>query len=343
MSKEELKIKEFPINNTHGIYRFGKMGEFEILCLIGKGHFSRVFKANPKESKKSKSSKIFNCIIKIFKKNILEEKNTTSEAPKKILFFEIVEVSLLRRIKNIGCPNLIQMYDWNIDRKTCEVRILMEYMPHDLRNYFSTESHYKDLDENLLKKIAFQILNGLNALHKNRIIHFDIKPENILFDPKTNLVKITDFSLSQYITYDTDKNVLTNGGTYPYMPVEGLTNCKKYSFNYDVWSLGCILVELACRIIPFIGDNSNDVLNQINGIFGLDIKPNMTYDELCKYSFDLDSDKKRIFKSKIFSQKIKFVNDDFFDFISCTLCINPLYRINAEEALKHPWLVNYSV
>ena len=343
MSNEELKIKTFPINNTHGIYRFRKMGEFEILCLIGKGHFSRVFKAIKKEGINSKSSKTFNCIIKIFKKNILKEKNTTSEAPKKIQFFEIVEVSLLQRIKNIGSPNLIQMYDWSIDRKTCEVRILMEYMPFDLRNYFSTESHYKDLDENLLKKIAFQILKGLNALHKNRIIHFDIKPENILFDPKTNLVKITDFSLSQYITYDTDKNVLANGGTYPYMPVEGLTNCKKYSFNYDIWSFGCILVELTCGIIPFIGDDSNDVLNQINGIFGLDIKPNTTYDEICKYSFNLDSEKKRIISFIKKNQKIKFVNDDFFDFISSTLCINPLYRINAEEALNHPWLVDYSV
>lgn len=342
MSKGELNFKTFPINNTHGIYSFRHMGQFEILCLIGKGHFSSVFKAIQKGSKNSKSSKIFNYIIKIFKKNILEEKNTISEAPKKIQFFEIIEVSLLHRIKNIGNPNLIQMYDWNIDRKTCEVRILMEYMPCDLRNYFATESHYKDLDENLLKKIAFQILNGLKALHKNRIIHFDIKPENILFDPKTNLVKITDFSLSQYITYDTDKNVLTNGGTYPYMPVECLIGCKKTSFNCDVWSLGCILFELTCGKIPFLGDDQNAVLNKINGIFGSDIKPNTTYDDLCKYSFNLADEKKRLVNFIKKNQKIKFVNDDFFDFISSILCINPLYRLNSEEALKHPWFVDYS-
>jgi serine/threonine protein kinase len=339
MSKEEIKFKTFPINNTHGIYTFGHTGEFEILNLLGKGNFSKVFKAIQKGNQNSKSSKKFNCIIKIFKKNILEGNNTSAEAPKKILFFEIGEVSLLRRIKNIGNPNLIQMYDWNIDRKTCEVRILMEYVPYDLRNYFSIEPHYKNLNENLLKKIAFQILNGLNALHKNRIIHFDIKPENILFDPKTNLVKITDFSLSQYITYDTDKNVLANGGTYPYMPVEGLIDCKKYSFNYDVWSLGCILAELTCGKILFFGDDKSAVLSKINGIFGLDIKPNITYDELCKYN--CKEDEKKVFINFIKkNQKITFVNDDFYDFISSFLCINPLYRINSEEALKHPWLVN---
>ena len=85
MSKGELNFKTFPINNTHGIYSFRHMGQFEILCLIGKGHFSSVFKAIQKGSKNSKSSKIFNYIIKIFKKNILEEKNTTSEAQNTVL------------------------------------------------------------------------------------------------------------------------------------------------------------------------------------------------------------------------------------------------------------------
>ena len=340
MSKEEIKFKTFPINNTHGNYTFRHKGEFEILNLLGKGNFSKVFKAIQKGNQNSKSSKKFNYIIKIFKKNILEEKNTSSEAPKKILFFEIGEVSLLRRIKNIGNPNLIQMYDWNIDRKTCEVRILMEYVPYDLRNYFSIEPHYKNLNENLLKTITFQILNGLNALHKNRIIHFDIKPENILFDPKTNLVKITDFSLSQYITYDTDKNILSNGGTYPYMPVEGLINSKKYSFVYDIWSLGCILVELSCGIIPFMGNDSNEVLNKINDILELNIKPNTTYEEFCKYRFNKDNTKKRIMSFIKKNQKITFVNDDFIDLVSNMLCINPSDRINAEEALNHPWLVN---
>ena len=340
MSKQDIKVKTFPINNTHGTYTFRRMGEFEIHSLIGSGHFSHVFRVIPKGNQISKSSKIFNCIIKIFKKNIFEEKNTSSEAPKKILFFEIGEVSLLRRINNIGNPNLIQMYDWAIDRKTCEVRVLMEHMPYDLRSFYSIDSNYKTLDEKLLKIIAFQILNGLNALHKNRIIHFDIKPENILFDPKTNLVKITDFTLSQYITYDTDKKNLSNGGTYPYMPVEGLMNSEKYSFKYDIWSVGCVLIELCCRINPFKGSDSSSVLHNIKNIYGLNTQINSSFDDFFQNSINLEIGKKNIINYIKNHQKIKFVDDSFYDFVSSMACINPLYRINAEEALKHSWLVN---
>ena len=340
MSKQDIKVKTFPINNTHGTYNFRRMGEFEIYSSIGSGLFSHVFRAIPKRKQISKSSKTFNYIIKIFKKNILEEKNTSSEAPKKILFFEIGEVSILRQIKNIGNPNLIKMYDWSIDRKTCEVSVLMEHMPYDLRSYFSIEANYKTLDEKLLKKIAFQILNGLNALHKNRIIHFDIKPDNILFDPETNLVKITDFTLSQYITYDTDKKNISNGGTYQYMPVEGLMNSEKYSFKYDIWSVGCILIELCTRIIPFNGCDSSSVLGKIKDIYGLNTQTIKNFDDFCKNSMNLEIEKKNIINYIKSHQKIKFVNDEFYDFVYRMMCINPIYRLNAEEALKHPWLVN---
>jgi len=216
----------------------------------------------------------------------------------------------------------------------------MEYVPYDLRNYFSKKESIINLDENLLKKIAFQILYGLNSLHKNRIIHFDIKPENILIDPENNNIKITDFSLSQYITYDLDKNILINGGTYSYMPLEGIFETKKYSFSYDIWSLGCILVELCCRKIPFIGNGKNKVLNNIVSIFGINIDSLTKFGEYCKNSFDVNFEKKRIINYIKINQKIKFINDDFYDLVSKMLSINPNLRIKAEEALKHSWFVN---
>ena len=110
--------------------------------------------------------------------------------------------------------------------------------------------------------------------------------------------------------------------------------------SVSVWTgtgsdVGCA-VGSTCS---FFGDDKSAVLSKINGIFGLDIKPNITYDELCKYN--CKEDEKKVFINFIKkNQKITFVNDDFYDFISSFLCINPLYRINSEEALKHPWLVN---
>ena len=342
MSKTKPLIQVFPIEEIKKYYSFHRMGEFEILNLIGTGNFSEIFLAKPKEDQIQKNSKIFNYIIKIFQKNSLIENKAKANPPKKILFNEISEIHLLNKIKNIGNPNIIQMYDWSIDRKTCQVAILMEYMPYDLRNYFSKKENMIKLDENLLRKIAFNALNGLNGLHKNRIIHFNIKPENLLYNPEDNSVKITDFSLSQYIKYDLDNNLLINGGTYSYQAIEGILNTKKYSFSFDIWSLGCILMELSCGINPFEGKNQQTVLNKMITIFGLDSNSLTNFDEYCKNELKLNFEKKRIINYMISNQKIKFKNDEFYDLISRMLCVNPLFRIKAEEALKHPWFVNES-
>ena len=342
MSYSEDLIEIFPIHINQGYYNFRHMGEFEIFNSIGKGNFSEIFSAKQKNEIVLEDSNKFNYAIKICKKNAIVDNNLDKDPPKKILFNEICEIHLLNKIKRIENPNIIRMYDWDIDRETCEVRILMEYVTYDLKKYFSKKENLEKLDEKLLKRIAFQILNGLNSLHKNRIIHFNLNPENILFDPENNSFKITDFSLSQYITYDLDKNILINGGTYSYMPIEGLLKTKKYSFSYDIWSLGCILLELLCRKNPFIGDDPEDVLNNIISIYGLDAKYLTNFDEFCKNSCNLNYEKKRLVNYIKKNKKIKLINDELCELISKMLSINPMNRIKAEEALKHSWFINYT-
>lgn len=340
MSQPKPLFQTFPININQGTYYFRKMGEFQILNMIGDGNFSEVYIAIPKEIPVSENSKNLNYIIKICKKNSMVGNNIHINPPKTILFTEISEIHLLNKIKNIGNANIIKMYDWTIDRNTCEVRILMEYMPFDLRSYFSKDENAENLDENKLKIITYQILNGLKSLHQNRIIHFDLKPENILYDPEDNNIKITDFSLSQYITYDLDKKRLLNGGTFSYMPVEGLVNTKKYSLSYDIWSLGCILLELSCRLIPFKGKNQHIVLNKIISLFGLNADGLKNFDYYCKNNLGLNFEQLRIINYIKQNIKIKLNDNGFIDLVSKMLYINPFYRINAEEALKHPWFVN---
>ena len=340
MSQPKPLFQTFPININQGTYYFRKMGEFQILNMIGDGNFSEVYIAIPKEIPVSENSKNLNYIIKICKKNSMVGNNIHINPPKTILFTEISEIHLLNKIKNIGNDNIIKMYDWTIDRNTCEVRILMEYMPFDLRSYFSKDENVENLDETKLKNITYQILNALKSLHQNRIIHFDLKPENILYDPEDNNIKITDFSLSQYITYDLDKKRLLNGGTFSYMPVEGLVNTKKYSFSYDIWSLGCILLELSCRLIPFKGKNQHIVLNKIISLFGLNADGLKNFDYYCKNNLGLNFEQLRIINYIKKNIKIKLNDNGFIDLVSKMLCINPFYRINAEEALKHPWFVN---
>ncbi len=164
MSYSEELIETFPIDNNQGTYYFRHMGEFEIVNSIGSGILSEIFTAKPKNQAAPEDSNKFNYIIKIFKKNDIFDHNSEDKPPKKILFNEICQIHLLNKIKSLQNPNIIQIYDWNIDRNTCEARVLMNYMPYNLKNYFSKEENLENLDENLLKTIAFQILNGLNSL-----------------------------------------------------------------------------------------------------------------------------------------------------------------------------------
>ena len=143
MSYSEELIETFPIDNNQGTYYCRHMGEFEIVNSIGSGIFSEIYTAKPKNQVIQEDSNKFNYIIKIFKKNDIFDHNSEDKPPKKILFNEICQIHLLNKIKNLQNPNIIQIYDWNIDRNTCEARVLMNYMPYNLKNYFSKEENLK--------------------------------------------------------------------------------------------------------------------------------------------------------------------------------------------------------
>lgn len=335
-----VKIYECPINQIQKNYKFSSYGTFEVVKLIGEGSFSKIFLVRKLENDLTKNSINFNYyVIKIFKKFQLENNDGIITSPSKVFFTEICEGHMLQRIKKIKSPYLVQIFDWNIDRKTCQMRVLMESMPYDLRDYLAVKEHWLKMDEHLIKKIAYQLLSGLNSLHKNRIIHFDLKPENILFDPEKKIVKITDFTLSQFITYDLDKKNFGIPSAYPYTPIEGLMETKKYSFSYDIWSLGCILFELVCKMIPFKGNDLKSTIINIMSILGLnkDLMTNIdNLDDIYNHIYLTQLEKKTIINYIKSNKKINFGDDNFYDLISRMLCINPNFRISAEEAINHP-------
>ena len=333
------KVFEYSLNEMPRILNFPSYGSFQLIKSIAEGNFSQIFLAKKIESNSDKNSNIFKkYAIKIFKKFRLQNNKEEMTIPKKILFTEICEVYMMKRIKGIRSPYLVEILDWNIDRNTSQMKVLMESMPCDLRDYFCFKANYSLFDENILKIISYQLLSGLNSLHKNRIIHFDIKPENILYDQDKKLIKITDFTFSQYVTYDLNKKCSILGGTYSYMPLEGLFETKKYSFSYDIWSLGIVLLELVCRENPFKGKDKKSVIKNILKFFRLDI--NLMNDLNCfgqKIFVGLKFEKKIIFDFIKNNKKFDFLDDNFCDLVSQMLCIDPNCRITAEEAVKHTY------
>ena len=109
----------------------------------------------------------------------------------------------------------------------------------------------KIMNEKFYKNISYQIISGINFLHSERIIHRDIKLENILYYEKRNLTKIRDFGHSRTFDYCLE-NKYTDVGTYPYKQPEILLGLRKYTMAFDIWWIGCRLVQI-CSISLLFG------------------------------------------------------------------------------------------
>lgn len=121
-----------------------------------------------------------------------------------------------------------------------------------LNGYDLFEYMYKiKLDSLKIKDIMKQILEGLNYLHNNGIIHCDIKLENI-FVCSDDTVKIIDFDLSRWI----DKPSIKCGGSYPYISPEALLKSMNLPITekMDIWSLGILLYILVERKYPIVSN-----------------------------------------------------------------------------------------
>ena len=193
------------------------MDFYKTIKFIGKGIFSEVYMVEHKETKECFAMK---CILQ------KDSKLTERE---------------LDIFKNIKHPNIVSFKETFTDNN--QVKIVMEYCcKGDLEHFLNK----RKMKEKHALHYFYQILQGLQYLHSNNIIHRDIKPQNILVDAN-NVCKISDFGFARY--KEQDKLLQTMCGSPLYMAPEIIKH-QEYSTKADIWSAGVIFYQMLTGTQP---------------------------------------------------------------------------------------------
>lgn len=183
----------------------------------------------------------------------------------------------------------------------------------------------------LVKLYAYQMFRALAYIHALGTCHRDIKPQNILIDSKTHVLKLCDFGSAKKFVKG-EPNVSYICSRY-YRAPELIFGASEYTTMIDVWSTGCVIGEFMLGQPLFPGENGADQLVEIVKILGTPNKEqiigmNPKYNE---YKFPII---KAYPWNKIFSSKYE---SSAIDFISKVLIYEPKKRLKPMEALLHPF------
>ena len=158
-----------------------------------------------------------------------------------------MEILIQNKLKHRNIPDIYGYYQ--INGGTC---IAMEYCKYDLRS-FKNQLIKRNFSQTLLCYISFQILDAILNLQKNKIIHLDIKPQNILIDEYLN-VKLCDFSTSlNYLSIAEYINLERSGTSYFMSPeILGEKTIEKIEASkIDIYSFGVLIYLLAYLDYPY--------------------------------------------------------------------------------------------
>jgi tousled-like kinase len=249
-AQETSRWREFPV--------LGANQQYQVLNMLGKGGFSEVWKAYDMEQHRY-------CAVKIHE----VKKDYTEEQKDSYVRHAVREYEIQRKIEH---PRIVGLYDrFPIDANCFGT--VMEYCEgDDLDTYLKANG---PIIEKEARGLCIQLVTGLKVLStaEQPIIHYDLKPGNLLIDKGE--IKITDFGLSKVLQSQEEQvveNTSPGAGTYWYLPPECFKVAKetapKISAKVDVWSTGIIFFEMLFARKPFGNGMSQDAIARQGTILG---------------------------------------------------------------------------
>ncbi|XP_064458013.1 cyclin-dependent kinase 1-like [Ornithodoros turicata] len=238
----------------------------------------------------------------------------------------IREISLLRELRH---PNIVCLQDVLMQEN--RLFLVFEFLSMDLKKYMDTIPKDQQMDKTLVKSYMKQILEAILFCHQRRVLHRDLKPQNLLIDQKGN-IKVADFGLAR--AFGIPIRVYTHEVvTLWYRAPEVLLGSPRYSTPIDIWSIGCIFVEMSNKKPLFHGDSEIDQLFRIFRTLGTPTEESWPgVAKLPDYKPTFPS-----WKDNILGSMISNMDSDAIDLLKKMLIYDPATRISARDTLEHPY------
>ncbi|KAK0554049.1 MAPK-activated protein kinase Srk1 [Tilletia horrida] len=291
----------------------GLTDKFDLICKMGDGAFSNVYKARDRRTGKKVAIKV----VRKYELNSNQRANI------------LKEVQIMRGLKHGG---VVELLDFSEARD--HYYLVLELMEGGELFHQIVKLTY--FSEPLARHVILQVAHAIRYLHEERgVVHRDIKPENLLFESIKIIpskvakarpydeekedegefmpgiggggigrVKLADFGLSKVVW---EESTMTPCGTVGYTAPE-IVKDERYSKSVDMWALGCVLYTLLCGFPPFYDESISVLTEKVARGYYTFLSP--WWDDISNSAKDL---------------------------ITHLLCVDPRQRYTIDQFLAHPW------
>lgn len=288
------------------------MEKYQKLEKIGEGTYGIVYKAKDKKTGE----------LLALKKIRLEAEDEGIPST------AIREISLLKQLQH---PNIVRLYDVVHTEK--KLTLVFEFLDQDLKRFMDACGD-QGLEMFTVKSFLYQLLQGISYCHQHRVLHRDLKPQNLLINMEGEL-KLADFGLARAFGIPV-RNYTHEVVTLWYRAPDVLMGSRKYSTQVDVWSVGCIFAEMVNGRPLFPGSSESDQLVKIFKSLGTPTPkswPQMV--DLPEYKANFP-----VYPAQPFKKIVRKLDPLGLDLLTRMLQYDPNKRLSAEQAMKHAWFAD---
>src|SRR5882757_1870001 len=210
-------------------------------------------------------------------------------------------------------PNIVRLYD--VIETDKYIGIILDYASGgELFDHILAHRYLKEKDA---CKLFSQLISGVWYIHQRKIVHRDLKLENLLLDRNRNVI-ITDFGFANRFEHRSDDLMQTSCGSPCYAAPELVISEGSYVGSaVDIWSCGVILYAMLAGYLPFDDDPANPDGDNINLLYKYIVNTPLTFPD--------------------------YISTEARDLLSTMLVPDPTRRTTLDSIMRHPWLSAYQV